>query len=177
MRWLRGTVGLIVVVILVAFVFQRLFADAEVAPRLVSSEPVAVVGSGSSAVAVASDGTILAWLPAPKEGGLPKLSLETPPKGPRLQGPVLEQAQVIGAAPTGLRPYIEGSYFGESGVDVILTSGIELRFGDSTQATRKWRAVAAVLADPSVTTLDYVNVLAPARPTTGGSGHTLPPVP
>ena len=177
MRWLRRTVGLVVAVILIAFVYQRLFGDKEVAPRLVSSEPVAVIGSGSSTVAVAADGTILAWLPPPKEGSLPKLPLETPPKGPRLKGPVLEQARVLGAAPPGLRPYLESSYFGESGVDVTLASGIELRFGDSTQAARKWRAAAAVLASPSVTTLDYVDLHAPAHPAVGGSGHTLPPVP
>lgn len=177
MKWLRGTVGVVVAVILIAFVYQRLFGDEEVAPRLVSSEPVAVIGTGSSAVAVAADGTILAGLPPPKEGSLPKLPLEAPPKGPRLQGPALEQARVLGATPPALRPYVEGSYYGESGVDVTLTSGIELRFGDSTQAARKWRAAAALFADPSVTTLDYVNLYAPARPSTGGSGHTLPPIP
>jgi hypothetical protein len=176
-KWLRGTVGLVVAVILIAFVSQRLVGNEEVAPRLVSSEPIAVIGSGSSAVAVAADGTVLAWLPPPEEGSLPKLPLEAPPKGPRLQGTALEQAQVLGAAPPGLRPYIESSYFGESGVDVTLTSGIELRFGDSTQAARKWRAAAALLASPTVTTLDYVNLHAPARPSTGGSGHTLPPIP
>jgi cell division septal protein FtsQ len=174
---LRGTVGLIVAVILIAFVYQRLFGDKEVAPRLVSSEPVAVIGSGSSALAVASDGTLLAWLPPPKEDSLPKLPLETPPKGPRLKGPVLEQVRVLGAAPAGLRPYLESSYFGESGVDVTLASGIELRFGDSTQAARKWRAAAAVLASPSTATLDYVDLHAPRHPAIGGSGHTLPPLP
>ena len=177
MRWLRGTVGLVVAVIAVAFVYQGLFGNEEAAPRLVSSQPVAVIGAGSSAVAVAGDGTILAWLPPPKEGSLPELPLQAPPKGPRLQGPTLEQARVLGAAPAGLRPYVESSHFGESGVDVDLTSGVELRFGDSTQAARKWRAAAAVLADPSVTTLDYVDLHAPGRPAIGGSGHTLPPPP
>jgi hypothetical protein len=176
-KWLRGTVGVVVAVILVAFVYQRLFGNAEVAPRLVSSEPVAMIGSGSSAVAVAADGTLLAWLSPPKEDGLPKLPLETPPKGPRLKGPVLEQVRILGAAPAGLRPYLEGSYYGESGVDVMLAPGIELRFGDSTQAARKWRAAVAVLADPSVTTLDYVDLHAPGRPAVGGSGHTLPSAP
>jgi hypothetical protein len=176
-RWLRGTLVLVVAVILIAFVYQRLFGDTAVAPRLVSSEPVAAIGSGSSAVAVASDGTILAWLPAPKEGSLPRLPLETPPKGPRLKGPVLEQARVLGAAPTGLRPYLESSYFGETGVDVTLAAGIELRFGDATQVARKWRAAAAVLASPTVTTLDYVDLHAPRHPAIGGSGHTLPSIP
>jgi hypothetical protein len=105
------------------------------------------------------------------------LPLEAAPKGPRAQGTVLEQVRVLAAAPPALRPYIEGSYFGESGVDVNLTSGIELRFGDSTQAARKWRAAAAVLASPSVTTLDYVDLHAPRHTAIHGSGHTLPPIP
>jgi len=176
-RWLRGTVGLVVAVIAIAFVYQRLFGNAEVAPRLVSSQPVAVIGAGSDAIAVAADGTVLAWFPVPEGSDLPRLPLEVPPKGPRLQGPVLEQVRVLGATPPALRPYVEGSYFGESGVDVNLTSGVELRFGDSTQAARKWRAAAAVLADPSVTTLDYVDLHAPAHAAIGGSGHTLPPIP
>ncbi len=175
-RLYRGAI-VILAVIVIAFIAQKIFGDKTVEPRLVSSEPVAVIGNGDDAVAVAGDGTILAWLPPPKEGSLPTLPLEAPPKGPRLQGPALEQVRVLGATPAGLRPYVEGSYFGESGVDVELTSGVELRFGDSTQAARKWRAAAAVLADPSVTTLDYVDLHAPGRPAIGGSGHTLPPLP
>lgn len=173
---MRG-VAAILAVIVVAFVFQRVLGGKSVEPHLVSSEPVAVIGSGGEAVAVAGDGTVLTWLPLPEDTKLPSLPLGSTPKGPRVQGPVLEQVHILAAAPAALRPYIEGSYFGESGVDVTLTSGIELRFGDSTQAARKWRAAVAVLADPTVTALDYVNLYAPARPSTGGSGHTLPPIP
>jgi cell division septal protein FtsQ len=176
-RWLRGTLGLILAVIVIAFVAQRFIGAKAVTPSLVSSQPVAVIGTGSDAVAVAADGTILAWFPVPEESALPKLPLSAAPKGPRLQGPVLEQVRVLAATPPALRRYVEGSYFGESGVDVNLTSGVELRFGDSTQAARKWRAAAAVLADPAVTTLDYVDLHAPSHPAVGGSGHTLPPVP
>ncbi len=163
--------------VLVVAAYLFLLRGTTVSPRLVSSQPVAVLGSGSGAVAVAGDGTILPWLPAPEDGSLPRLPLETTPKGPRLQGPMLEQVRVLAAAPPALAQYVEGSYYGESGVDVNLTSGIELRFGDSTQASRKWRAAAAVLANPSVTALDYVNLYAPSHPSTGGSGHALPPVP
>jgi hypothetical protein len=138
---------------------------------------VAAIGSGSDAIAVADDGTILAWVPAAGAETLPRLRLESPPKGPRVEGPVLEQVRVLAAVPPVLLPYVEGSYFGESGVDVELTTGIELRFGNARNAARKWRAVAAVLASPEVTTLDYVNVSAPSHPATGGSGHALPPVP
>ena len=100
------------------------------------------------------------------------LPLSEPPKSGRLAGPVLQQARVLGAAPPALRPYVDGSYYGESGVDVELTSGIELRFGDASQAAQKWKAAAAVLADPSITALDYVDLHAPAARLGGG---TLPP--
>jgi hypothetical protein len=99
------------------------------------------------------------------------------PKSGHLAGPVREQARVLGAAPAALRPYVERSYYGESGVDVDLTSGIELRFGDASQAKLKWRAAAAILADPSIAALDYVDLHAPGRPAYAGEGHSLPPAP
>lgn len=177
MRWLyRGAIAILAVIV-VAFVYQRIFGVGTVTAHLVSSRPVAAIGSGEGAVAVADDGTVLTWLSVPEDSHLPRLPIASAPKGPRVQGSVLEQVRILAAAPPALRPYVEGSYYGESGVDVNLTSGVELRFGDSTQADRKWRAAAAVLADPSVTTLDYVDLHAPARPSIGGSGYTLPPLP
>lgn len=173
----RPLLVLAAVAALVVVAYTFLQRGASVAPHLVSSRPVAVIGGGESAIPVAADGTILAWLPPPEEGSLPALPLESPPKGPRLQGPMLEQARVLGATPPALRPYVESSFYGESGVDVNLTSGIELRFGDATQASRKWRAAAAVLASPTVTALDYVDLHAPSHPDLGGSGHALPPIP
>jgi len=169
-------VAAVLLVVAVA-AYLLLWRSGTVTPHLVDSEATAVVGSGQSAVPVAADGTLLAWMSPPEEGSLPKLPIEAPPKDGRLRGPILEQAIVLGAAPAALRPYLEASYFGESGVDVKLTSGVELRFGNDGQAARKWRAAAAVLADPAVTTLDYVDLHAPGRPDIGGSGHTLPPPP
>lgn len=161
----------------VAVLAYLLFGRASaVEPHLVFSGPVAAIGSGDEALAVAGDGTVLAWLPAPEEGSLPQLPLTEPPKGPRLGGPALEQVRVLAATPAPLRPYVAGSGYGESGVDVELSTGIEVRFGAASQAARKWRAAAAVLADPALTTLDYVDVQAPSRPSTGGSGHALPPI-
>jgi len=177
MRRLVAVIGPIVLVILVAAAYQRLFGDETLAPRLVSSEPVAVIGSDSEAVAVAADGTLLLWLALPEETSLPSLPLESPPNRPRLQGPVLEQVRVLAAVPAVLQPYVERSFGGESGVDVELSSGIELRFGSAGQAARKWKAAAAVLADPEITALDYIVLYAPGRPSVGGSGHALPPLP
>lgn len=171
----RGAI-VILVVIAVAFVSQRIFGDKTVAVHLVSSRPVAMIGSGEDAVAVADDGTVLAWFPVPKDSDLPQLPLGSAPKGPRVQGPVLEQVRVLAATPPALRPYIEGSYFGETGVEIELVSGIELLFGHSVDASRKWRAAAAVLADPTITALDSVDLSAPGRASVSGSGHTLPPL-
>jgi cell division septal protein FtsQ len=120
---------------------------------------------------------VLAWLPLPEGAKVPQLPLSEPPKGGQLAGSALQQARVLAATPAALRPYVASSHYGESGVDVELTSGIELRFGDAAQAEKKWKAAAAVLADPKLTTLDYVDLHAPGRPAVGGSGHTLPPSP
>jgi cell division septal protein FtsQ len=173
-RWL--ILGAAVALLLVA-AYLFLLRNSSVTAHLVSSRPVAAIGSGDEAVAVAADGSVLLWLPAPEEGTLPLLPLESPPKGDRVQGTALEQVHVLAAAPGGLRPYVESSYYGESGIDVNLTTGVELRFGNDRQAARKWKAAAAVLADPSVTVLDYVDLHAPSHTAIGGSGHTLPTAP
>lgn len=173
--WYRWAI-VIIAVIVVSFVAQKIVADTTVEPHLVSSEPVAVIGSGDEAIAVADDGTVLTWLVLPEDSKLPQLPLSSPPKSPRVEGSTLEQVRVLAATPPALRPYVTGSQFGESGVDVELSSGIELRFGSAGDAARKWRAAAAVLADPSITALDYVDLTAPGRAAVGGSGHALPPI-
>ncbi|HWB70304.1 MAG TPA: cell division protein FtsQ/DivIB [Solirubrobacterales bacterium] len=155
-----------------------LVRDSTVAPTLVPVEPTSVIGSGGDAVGVDPDGRLLTWLPAPEEGTLPRLPAPKAPEGQsRLAGPMLEQAVVLGATPPALRPYVERSYYGESGVDVVLDSGIELRFGNSAQASRKWRAAATLLADPAITALDSIDLHAPGRPSYEGSSHSRPPVP
>lgn len=168
-------VGLLIVAAGAAYWF--LIRSTTVEPELHVPRATATIGAGSDAIAVGPDGQVLAWLPLSEESQLPSLPLSTPPEHGRLAGPVLQQAQVLGAAPATLRPYIESSYYGESGVDVTLRSGIELRFGDASRAAEKWKAAAAVLADPSITALDYVDLHVPSRPAVGGSGHTLPPLP
>ncbi len=167
----------ILAVIAAGFIAQKLFGDEAVIGAVQVPDPGAVIGSGEDAVAVTGNGAIVRWWPLPDEPELPQLPLSEAPKGGRLAGPMLEQARLLGAAPEALRPYLASSRYGESGVDVETTAGIELRFGDATQAALKWKAAAAVLADPEIEALDYVDLHAPARPAYGGSGHTLPPPP
>jgi cell division septal protein FtsQ len=176
-RWFIRSVAVILIVIAAAFVYQRLFGDEAILGTVRVPAPMATIGSGEEAIGVAANGEVVPWWPLPAEPALPVLSLPEPPKGGRLKGLALEQVQVLGAAPAALQAYLASSRYGESGVDVETTAGIELRFGDSSQAARKWKAAAAVLADPEIEALDYVDLHAPGHPSIGGSGHTLPPVP
>lgn len=173
-RWLAAIVVLAVVATAVYYFALR---ETTVEARVAAPELAAAIGSGEDAVGVSAGGAIIRWLPLPEDGTLPQLPLDSSPRDGRLAGPALEQARLLGAAPAALRPHIAGSSYGEDGVEVELDSGIELRFGDAGQAARKWSAAAAVLADPSITALDYVDLHAPSRPAVGGSGHALPPLP
>ena len=170
----RALAAVAVAVVALAAAYLLLIRDTVIAPTLRPAQPTSTIGSGSDAVGVSASGEILTWIPSPAEGKLPQLPLSQVPANGRLQGPVLQQARVLGAAPPALRPYIESSYYGESGIDVNLRMGVELRFGDASQVALKWRSAAAVLADPSVTALDYVDLHAPRRPAFYGSGHSLP---
>jgi Cell division protein FtsQ/DivIB, C-terminal len=170
---LAAAAGLLVLIGIYWFAIRQDTAEPKVAvPRL-----AATIGEGSEAIGVAADGHLVRWLPLPEEPPLPRLPLEAPPKGGRVKGPALEQVRVLAAVPDALRRYVAASRYGESGVDVELTTGIELRFGDASQAARKWRAAATVLADPEVTALDYVDLHAPSRPAAYGSEHELPSPP
>jgi cell division septal protein FtsQ len=164
------------VIALVAAIAVYWFAirDKTVEATVEVPQLAAQIGEGEGAVLVASNGEVIRWSYVPEHLHLPRLPLSEPPKSGQLKGTALEQAEVLGAVPPALRRFLASSRHGESGVDVELTSGIELRFGDSSQAERKWKAAAAVLANRSVTTLSYVDLQAPGRPSWGGEGHTLP---
>lgn len=172
--WIAAAV-LAAVVALAAYWFLIRQDTAE--PRVLVPRLAATIGEGEEAIGVAADGALVRWLPLPEEPPLPQLALEAPPKGGRVKGPALEQVRVLAAVPDELRPYVASSSYGESGVEVTLTTGIELRFGDASQAAKKWRAAVGVLANPEVTALDYVDLQAPSRPSYGGSEHELPAAP
>ena len=135
---------------------------------------VAQIGNGKRVVLVSDDGTLLGSATG-KKADQPVLPLKKMPPGKRVRGHVLEEVRILAAAPEALRPYISATKWGETGAEAELNSGIFIRFGDQSEAVRKWKSAAAVLADPSVTLLSYVDVHAPTRPDVGGEGHELPP--
>ena len=173
----RLLIGLAVVLVAAVGIYWFVIRAGSAEPRVLVPDLSAAIGEGSDAVGVAANGAVVRWLPLPEDPPLPQLPLEEVPKGGRVKGTALEQVQVLAAVPNPLRPYLARSSFGENGVEVELTTGIEIRFGDASQVRRKWNAAAAILADPEVTALDYVNVIAPSRPVYEGSGHELPPPP
>jgi hypothetical protein len=173
----RAILGLAVALIAAAGTYWFVVREGSVDPQVIVPNLTATIGEGSDAVGVAANGALVRWLPLPENPPLPPLPLDEVPKSGRVKGRALEQVRVLAAAPEALRPYLARSYFGDSGVDVELTTGIEIRFGNAAQAQRKWRAAIAILADRAVTALDYVNVIAPSRPTYEGEGHELPLAP
>jgi hypothetical protein len=170
-------VGVFALAVAGSAAYWLLLRSTAVEPRFSGTRSVAVIGAGSEAVPVAADGSIQRWLPAPGQGALPTLPPSAAPEKPRLAGTLLQQVRVLAAAPRPLRSHLRSSSYGGNGVDVELGSGIELRFGSAARARVKWKAASAVLADPEVTALDYVDVEAPGHPAVGGSGHALPAAP
>lgn len=139
--------------------------------------PVGRIGSGSDAVGVAADGVILPPTSV-AERDLPSLPLADPPDSGRIKGPVFTQVRVLAAAPPELLAVADSiARSDDYGPVVTLVSGIELRFGDNSRLPEKWRAAVAVLSDPELQLLDYVDLSSPGRPAVGGTGHSLPALP
>jgi cell division protein FtsQ len=131
--------------------------------------PVLIASAAGNEVPVAADGTILAGLPADGKG-LPTLRVDQIPAAGTLDGTALHEALVIGAAPAPLLKAIEGATLSPRyGIVVNLTGGIPVRFGNASQAASKWAAAAAVLADPKLTSVSYVDVRVAHRPAAGGA--------
>jgi cell division protein FtsQ len=133
--------------------------------------PVLVAEAGGERVPVAADGTLLRGVELGEDAErLPELALGELPARATLEGEGLEQALVAGAAPEPLRPLIEGiALSGEHGVEITLEGDIPVRFGTSVRARAKWAAAAAILADPKLKTLTYLDVRVPERPAVGGA--------
>jgi cell division septal protein FtsQ len=167
-----GLVGLAVLAVAVYWFALRDSSTTVAQAR--PARPVAQIGNGKKVLVVGDDGRLMGAYSTKKES-LPVLPLKKRPPADRVRGHVLEEVRILAAAPKPLRPYIEATKYGKTGIEVELASGIEIRFGDQREASRKWKAAAAVLADPSVTMLSYVDVHSPTRPSKGGEEHELPP--
>jgi cell division protein FtsQ len=135
--------------------------------------PVLTASDGGPEVAVAGDGTLLHGVDASSES-LPAIQVESVPAKGSLAGEPLVLAQVAGAAPSPLRPLIDGlTIDAGDGILVTLEGGIPVKFGDPDELAGKWKAVSAVLANPQVKTLTHLDVRVPERPSIGGAAPAL----
>jgi cell division protein FtsQ len=136
--------------------------------EVTEQRPVLIAADGDRTVAVASDGSLLPGLNV--DGmSLPSVQVDQLPPTGKLGGEALDEARVVGAAPSALRPLVDGvTITQDDGIVATLHGGIGVRFGTASQARTKWAAAAAVLADPKVTSLGYVDVQVPSRPAIGG---------
>ncbi|MGI9020004.1 MAG: cell division protein FtsQ/DivIB [Solirubrobacterales bacterium] len=138
--------------------------------------PVLLAAAKGESVPVRADGVLLRGVELGEAAkGYPVLEVSELPEGDKLSGEALAQAIVLGGAPAVLRPLIEAvSLESERGVEVMMKGGIPVRFGSAADAEAKWAAAAAVLADPKLETLSYVDVRVPERPAVGGAVALAP---
>jgi cell division protein FtsQ len=135
--------------------------------------PVMLVAEGDTRIPVAADGTLLPDNPEP-DGGLPVLELKKAPPASGLEGAAADQAVIAGAAPEPLRPLMhEIEHTSDHGIVVTLRGGIPVYFGTAAEAGPKWTAAAAVLADPELQSLSYLDVRVARRPAVGGAAGAI----
>lgn len=148
-------------------------ADADfprgLAIRVVDRPPAMLAATEGRELPVAGDGTVLAGLDV-GDTPLPRVEVAKLPSQGALQGEDLELARVAGAAPAPLLELIRDLRFDSSeGVEATLEGDVPIYFGTGERAPEKWAAVAAILADPQVDTLTYLDVRVPERPALGGA--------
>ncbi|MCB0876735.1 MAG: cell division protein FtsQ/DivIB [Solirubrobacterales bacterium] len=132
----------------------------------VQSRPPAGWVDAEGGTLLAGDGTVLAT-GVEQPDGMPEIA-GGDADGSRAEGRELAAARVIGAVPAPLAPQVEKlAVDDQHGVVARLNGGIELRFGAPGNADQKWRAAAAVLADPKLTSATYIDLSVPSRPVVG----------
>jgi cell division septal protein FtsQ len=135
--------------------------------------PVLLATAGGRALPVAGDGTVLPGVD-PGEMKLPTLAVGDLPAEGKLEGDALQIALVLGGAPEPLRELIEDvSFGGAEGVQVTLRGDLPVYFGGGEAAKEKWAAAAAILANPKITTLTYLDVRVADRPAVGGAAPAV----
>jgi cell division protein FtsQ len=128
--------------------------------------PVAL--AGDSGTPVAADGILLPDVDADRHR-LPTIDAAAGEDAQALDETGTAQAAVLGATPEALVEAVESADYTPDGVQVELSGGISLLFGDASRVAAKWEAAARILADPGLNALDYIDLRVPDRPAVGGA--------
>lgn len=129
--------------------------------------PVGFIAADGGSI-VAGDGVVLET-GADQPAGVPSVEArDGAVEGERVGGEALALSKVLAGAPEVLLAEAgSAEVSADHGPVVEVGPGIELRFGDPSQAELKWAAAAAVLADPSLESAAYIDLSVPERPVTG----------
>lgn len=134
---------------------------------VVMRPPVAKVNVAGRVVTVAGDGTVLR-----RSNGANVPRVDASVKGVKLRNGVVQAPEgalsILGAAPASLLELAKTLRAGESGVELEMSRGPRLIFGDGDHAAEKWAAVSAVLAEGAALRATYIDVRVPGRPAVGG---------
>ena len=129
--------------------------------------PVAVVVGGGVHTVVSAEGALLSH-PPPATGPLPAISVPVVPGATSLTGAGRVDVRLLAAAPYPLLAKVATAGRTSRGdVTVTLRDGPTVVFGAASAFAAKWRALVAVLADPSSAGASYIDVTDPARPAAG----------
>jgi len=135
--------------------------------------PVLLATAGGESLPIAGDGTVLPGVDV-SDLKIPSIGVDELPAQGRLSGDALQIARVMGPAPKPLLELVETiSIGGEEGVQVTLRGDVPVWFGGSDGAAAKWDATAAILADPQIDSLTYVDVRVADRPSIGGAAPAV----
>lgn len=127
--------------------------------------PVAYLDASGGTV-LAGDGVVLdTGVERPE--GVPTVESDGAVVEGRADGAALALARVLGASPEVLLAEAESAAITDDGPVVSMGPGIELRFGDPSQAELKWSAAAAIIADPDLDAATYIDLSVPSRPAIG----------
>lgn len=129
---------------------------------LVERTPVAVVGSGSGAVAVDRDGRVLG--PA-GDADLPVVAGDAADAGEDLTDTQRWVVGAVAALPAELRTEVAGASATPSGIRFTLTDDIEVRWGDRSQPTAKADALDVLLEQADRATIATIDVSVPRAAT------------
>jgi cell division septal protein FtsQ len=131
----------------------------------------ALTGPDGKSVPVAFDGTLL---PRVAKAKLPAVAVTATPERDGFESKrVRVLVGVLAAAPAPLRPQLERAYLDEErGIVVAMRDGPALELGTSSRLAAKWASAARVLAAPSSSGADQIDVRLPERPSASGFTST-----
>jgi cell division septal protein FtsQ len=127
----------------------------------------ALTGPDGRAVPVAYDGTLL---PRVTKTKLPAIAVTAAPERDGFESDrVRTLVRVMAAAPAPLRPQIDRAYAdADRGIVVALRDGPTLELGTSARLEAKWASATRVLAAPSASGAEEIDVRLPERPSARG---------